>query len=218
MKFCELCKRNVRSLHRPGKRRQQHEFFFEPSEQFLEHRCERSAISHREFARNGFGNSSKPRIGPRSAQDIFVERPGLSAEFCCFFAAGERMFEQSEERHGCKLFRRGLGKQGKKDQWWSLRERHTGRIVDRNVPAREFCSDTPRKPTIGSNKRRSLARLFDGLTQHQGDGERLFAGMCGGNNADALQPFRNFVPSALRKRAPGIGCRRGPHHRKSVHP
>jgi len=84
-------------------------------------------------------------------------------------------------------------------QWTS------GGIVDRDLPAPQFCRHAPRQGSVGRDECGGSAFPFQGFTQGECDHQCFLCRIGGGDQCDAIKSLRDIAAAHIRQRAPGIG-------------
>ncbi len=154
-------------------------------------------------------HATQTRRGPWAAQHGRFERARERAERAGIqTASGQRMFQQSQERHGREMLRHHRREQAQECAGRRRGQRHAGGIVDLDVPPAQFRCHAAREVTIGRDQSRRLTRRLQRVAQAQRDDAGLL------HRPGTINPFQP-TERILRDRALGAaprvaGCRR-PH-------
>ncbi len=150
-------------------------------------------------------------IGPRSAQ-LAVEHAHLRPKRGRVLTErAERMLEEREQGNGREVFVGGFREKAQERARRRVRQRAPGRVVDFDVPARQFARHAPRQRAIRRDQRGGCTFFLQRLAQDQRDGEGFFRRIAGFDQRHTHKTAGDFLRlAALDDHAPGIRRRRGP--------
>ena len=152
--------------------------------------------------------AAKPRRGPGAAQDRPLHGPdGAAPRRRRYAAGGQRMLESGEQGNRRRVF--GNEPRGEPEIRARHRfaERHTGRIVHRDLPAPELRRDPAGQRAVQRNERGGAAGGLQGAPHDDGDGARF---LLRARTVDAVE-IAVRLGLLRRSRAPGGDGLRRPH-------
>ncbi len=119
------------------------------------------------------------------------------------------MFKQSEQGNVVGFAIAGFCGQAEKDTGRGLRQRPSGRIVNRNVPTFQFVGNPARQIAVGGDKSSGFFRCFQSVAHDGGNCQRLFVQFAAADQMNTVCGFGRKRPTV--KFAPTVGGGGGSH-------